>query len=270
MPIFTNPEIQKFVAQQTGVDPGAAVRSMLPSAPALGYEVPQFGTSPITYQMGQSAYDSLKDKQFLKPLGAFASNLGVSNGRSAALTALALGLGGAGFGLMTGRNPVTTGLMGAGVGAAAGYGLSALTKAMDARRQFHNQNRRLMYEAGPESRKSASQYYGADDPSTYVQSRLFSDTSLGSAEKAMLMSSLRVLPQAQMYTLADLLRTAGGSAIGYLIAKFLLNAGSMGQALGAVGGGLMGMYGGSRPPHDTFGQSMDPGTDVFGRMRFVQ
>jgi hypothetical protein len=279
MPIFTDPEVQKFIEQQTGVNPIESLRRTLPasiSPPSVGQAVYPIGT-PIGFQAGQSLYDAIGNKQFLKPVGNWLSNIGTNSGGSAAATALALGLGGAGFGLLTGRNPVSWGLAGAGAGALAGYGLSELSKSMTAKRHQRSLSNLAMRQMDAQRRQRNEEtmpkvsYYGMqeENPMSYIQSRMFSDPSLGSSEKAMLMSSLQVLPRESATTLADILRTVGGASVGYIIAKFILNLGGMGQTIGAAAGGLLGASMGSHLPVNKLGERVDTQYDLFGRRRFV-
>ena len=299
MPFITNPEFQKFVAQETGLAPMDMVRKVLPSAPPVGKAVFEEG-SPLGYQMGQALYDNLEGKQFLKPLGSFVSSLGQNSGRAAGMTALALGLGGAGFGALTDRNPLALGLIGAGVGGLAGYGASELTKYLMRRRQLRGA--RTMWErkqeeerqqrvrdyygppeplpvaanpaAAPLAEKPAAKraaYYGMgnESPITYIQSRLFADSSMAASDKAVLMSSLRSLPRPQLMQLSDMLRGVAGAAVGYLITRFLMGTGGLGQSVGAAAGAFLGMSLGSKLPYNSFGQPVDTQFDVFGGQRFV-
>lgn len=276
MPIFTNPEIQKFIEQQTGVNPVEAVRERLPARFTEGVGSIQYprGT-PIGYQAGQSMYDALEHKQFLKPLGNYMSTLGRDSGRSALIAALALGAGGAGFGALTGRNPVTWGLAGAGVGALGGYGASQLVSSLaNRRRQLAHQNvtsmnsemKRQQEETENPPFKTAA-YYGEGDAMTYIQSHLFADPSMGLQDKAALISSLQSVPPQQLSSLASIIRMAGGAAVGYLVSRFLLNLGSTGQLVGSLAGGVVGSMMGNRLPMNAFGDRVDTQHDLFGRQR---
>ncbi len=280
MPIFTNPDVQQFVEQQTGLNPVEAVRSHLPAkfTEGVGEAVYPRGT-PIGMQAGQALYDSLEHKQFLKPFGDYMSTFGTNNGRAAALTALALGLGGAGFGAMTGRNPVAWGLAGAGAGALGGYGASALTGSLARRRNQRAQSamsyadwdKQRMERQREEQLPKQAAYYGMGDenPMTYIQSRVFADQAMVTGEKMHLLSTVQDLPEHQLSALASILRSVVGAGVGYVIAKFLLNTGSLGQSLGAAAGGLFGAMSGSSLPTNSFGEQSDPDNDVFGRRRFV-
>jgi hypothetical protein len=280
MPIFTNPEFQQFVEQQTGTNPVEALRSHLPTSITgeTGAAIYPRGT-PISTQVGQSVYDALERKQFLKPVGDYFSTLGSNSGRSAMLTALALGLGGAGFGAVTGRNPVTWGLAGAGLGALGGYGASELTSSLSRRRNQRGmqtmaqdeENRQRLQRIQDVTPKVASSYYGMGDtdPMTYIQSRIFADQSMGPADKSMLVSTVQSLPPQQLMTLSDMLRTAAGAAAGYIITRFLLNMGGLGQTLGMAAGGALGAMMGNRLPVNAFGEQVDTSQDLFGRRRLV-
>lgn len=278
MPIFNNPEVQKFIEQQTGINPVESVRRALPSSivGTTGQAVYPIGT-PIGFQAGQGLYDAMGNKQFLKPVGDWLSNIGTNSGRSAGLTALALGLGGAGFGLATGRDPLTWGLAGAAAGGLAGYGASELSKSMANHRRQRSLGNMAMMELDEQRKRRNEEtmpkvsYYGMgdQDPMSFIQSKLFSDTSLGASEKAMMMASLQSMPREGATTLASILRTVGGAGVGYIIAKFLLNMGGLGQTVGAGIGGLLGSSMGSNLPVNKLGERVDTQYDLFGRRRFV-
>jgi len=292
MPFVTSPDFQRFLEQQTGVNPAESLRKALPSSLTdggslpTGYMVNPIGT-PITHEAGANLYDWMSNKHFLKPIGNYISSLGQDSGRSAMMTALALGLGGAGFGLLIGRNPLTWGAMGAGAGGLAGYGMSELSKSL-AHRKFlraqramagadWNQKRlklndeaaKLNEETKMGSRKQA--YYGMNgqDPMAYIQSRIFADHTMAPPDKTLLLSSVQNLSPQGAMSLADLLRTAGGAAVGLLVSRFLLNMGGFGQAVFSAAGGLAGSMLGSRLPRNAFGEPVDTQHDVFGGSRYV-
>ena len=282
MPILTSPKFQQFVEQNTGLTPKSFIPSSLISSPTT--VVPPEG-SPIGARLGESLYDGLEGKQLLRPLGSWASSLGTNHGRAATLTALALGLGGAGYGMMTDRNPVAWGLAGAGTGALAGYGLSALAKHMANKKDLARiksladmqtlDDVRSRQEAAAEAAtpplKVASAYYGMGDgdPMQFIQSRIFSDPTLGASDKSMLFSTLQNVPAEKLVTLAGLLRSLVGAGVGYAISRFLLNLGGLGQAVGAASGAGIGAAMGDRLPRNAAGEPVDTRHDVFGRARFV-
>ncbi len=287
MPFVTSPDFQRFMEQQTGVNPAETIRKALPSSLTdavgnmpTGYVVNPIGT-PITHEAGTNLYDWMSNKHFLKPVGDYVSSLGQNSGRSAMMTALALGLGGAGFGLLTGRNPLAWGALGAGAGGLAGYGMSELSKAMTNRKYLRaqramagnewDQKRLKLNEEAAKMSSTKKAYYGMNDqnPIAYIQSRIFADSGMASPDKTLLLSSVQNLSPQGAMTLADVLRTAGGAAVGLIVSRFLLNMGGFGQAMFSAAGGLAGSMLGSRLPRNAYGEPVDTQHDVFGQPRYV-
>lgn len=251
MPLLTNPAVVDAASKLFQGQPGHGefnVRSR-----------PGTVEASLPYQIGTGIGGFLQKYPVLKPVGNYLQNFGYDHGRAALQSALALGLLGGGYGLLTGRSPLKWGLGGLALGGLGGYGLSGLASL--------GLDRRLSREG--QYGKSASTYYGVDDsdPVAFIQARLFEDSSMSSPEKAMLMQAVRQLPPQQASSLAQVLSTVAGGAIGALVAKFLMGMGPIGTVgLGALGG-LLGARLSDPTPQDFLGRRINPESDVFGRRR---
>jgi len=266
MPLLTNPAIQNYLRSNNNALPGPLQNLGLlsPNRVALA---PSAGTmeAGLPYQLGDMAGSVIEDKQLLKPLGSYLTTLGSNSGLSALLTGLGLGAAGAGYGWLTGRDPLVTGGIGAGAGALGGYGLSELMQYMTRQRQMKHQQRRA------EMMKYSYYVLNDQDPVAYIQSKLFADSNMDSATKSRMAIAIQQLPPDQLFSLSNLLQTAAGASVGYLIARFLLNLGGVGQGISAGIGGLVGamMGRGSSLPRNAFGQEVDTSTDPFGNRRLI-
>jgi hypothetical protein len=206
--------------------------------------MPGHAESNPGYRAGEALAGWTEGRKLLKPLGSYAQAL-TSSGRSSALVhALLGGTAGLGYGWMADKNPLLWGLLGAGAGAAGGYGLNRGYQYMqNARNERYRPFHKLSHST-----------FSTADPLAYVQSRLFEDSSLASTEKARLMSRLGQVPSSELVTLADLLRTATGSAIGYMVSRFLLRFGAAGTAVSAGIGAMAGFRSGRpKPPRNMHG-----------------
>jgi hypothetical protein len=258
MPIWENHELRKYLNSQ-GM-PGIL-------GPSSGITMtPHRGTmeSTLPYQLGDMFGSAVEDKRLLRPLGSYMSALGSNSGLAALMSGLGLGAVGAGYGLLTDRDPLVWGGIGAGVGGLGGYGLSELIRYMSTKRRADAQRREAMM-------KYSFYVTDEEDPMTYIQSRLFADQSMDSGSKSRILMTIQQLPMDQLVTLAGLLRTAIGASVGYLISRFLLNMGGVGQGISAGLGGLVGaMFGrGSSLPRNAMGLDVDTGSDIFGRRRLI-
>ena len=263
MPLWNNPEVQKLMT-----NPSASFQQMglmVPRQTAGWSPSPASPWGQPGYRVGDWMGAAIEDKQLLKPVGSYMTALN-SNPRMAALmSALGLGALGAGYGMMTNRDPLLWGGIGAGVGAAGGYGLSSLMQYMEQQR-----NRRHLQEE-QYLKKYGFYVSNGEDPKTYIQSRLFADPSLDPSTKSQLILNVQQLPPDQLVSLAGLLRTAVGAGVGYLISRFLLNLGPVGKGISAGVGGLLGaMLGrGRNTQTNVFGEDVDTRFDPFGRPRLV-
>lgn len=212
------------------------------------------------FRLGEFTGSVVENRKLMEPVGRLFGTMGSSNGAMAALVSALIGaLGGAGFGAMTRRDPLVTGAIGAGIGGLGGLGVNRLLAARARSRQRKDAllNKRAFYVAE------------GQDPLQYIQARLFEDGSLPPAQLAHLSQQVRQLPQGSLIKLADLLRTAVGGAVGYLVARFLLNMGGVGTTLLSGLGALAGAASGSRTSRNAFGQDVDVRRDMFGQSRFV-
>lgn len=270
MPIFTNPEVKAYLANAGLIDPASGLRSLGMVAPMSRPDVirlPGTEGSGMSYRLGEGLATAMQDKKLLEPVGKFFGALGDANGpgMAALLSALLGGAGGAGFGAITGRDPVMWGLAGAGVGGLGGLGINQLLKARDVRRR-----RQATLMMQPLLSKSSFYVGNEQDPMQYIQQRLFEDGSTSTGQKVQIVQQLRNVPTQELMTLADLLRTAAGGAIGYIIARFLMRFGGIGTAVMTGLGGLIGAStGGQKIPRNMFGLEVDSARDLFGRPRLV-
>ena len=176
------------------------------------------------------------------------------------LSALLGAAGGAGFGLTTRRDPLLWGAVGAGLGGLGGLGINQLLRRRAAKRRA----------LADQWFKSAFYVSNEQDPMQYIQARLFEDTSMSASDKSQIVAQLQSVPRQELFTLADLLRTSGGAAVGYIIGRFLMRFGGLGTAIMSGLGGLLGArMGGSRSTQNTLGLDANPSQDFFGRPRFV-
>lgn len=234
--------LHKYVGSQV---PGAGIPLASPEMLAI----PGTTEGSIEYQLGAKIPQLLQGKQTLAPVGNWVENSEKNPLRSGMLGSLAGGVGGAGLGLLLGKDPQTSAILGgAGVGGAS-WLIGTLL----------NMQRKRLHER--QHGKSAS-FYGnsSADPSGYVSSRIALDPKIGFSEKTQLSGLVDRLSDGQTQELAKLLRSAGGAAIGALVAKYLLRMGLTGTVLGAVLGGAVGSSWGSK--------SID--RDVFGNARLIQ
>lgn len=265
MPLVNNPQVQSFLTEH-GMLPsntlhalglGSLTQSRLPDV----VRMPGTMEANPAFRLGEAAGSALENRRFLEPIGRFLGLLGSNNGASAALVSALFGAaGGAGFGALTRRDPLAWGALGAGVAGLGGLGIQQFVQARD------RQRRRKLALMG----KQAFYVSNEQDPLVYIQQRLFEDRSLDSGAHLQLTQQLRQVSPQDLVTLADLLRTVAGGAVGYIVARFLLNAGGAGTMLLTGLGGLAGAsMRGSGQPRNAFGQSVDTQRDVFGRSRFV-
>jgi hypothetical protein len=244
MPILNNPEVQNYLQAHNTPISGALreVGLLQPSAPM--YFSPASPDYQISSLAGNAIGDTMEGRKLLRPVGSYFASFNQNPARAALLSALGMGVAGAGFGAMTGRDPVVSGLVGAGLGAAGGYGLGQLVQGAAARRE---RPRQLL--------KAAFYMMNDEDPTSYIQSRLFADPSIGSQQK--------------LFSLASMIRSAGGAMVGYIIGHFLLNMGGMGSGIAAGLGGLMGARSGGGPMRNAVGLAMNTRQDPFGNPRLV-
>lgn len=258
MPVWQNHELRKYLDAKgiPGIlTPGSGATLM-----------PHRGTMEATlpYQLGDMFGSAVEGKQLLRPLGSYLSALGSNSGLAALMSGLGMGAAGAGYGLLTGRDPLLWGGIGAGAGGLGGYGLSELIRYMNTKRRADAQRREAMLKSG---------FYvsNEEDPLTYIQSKVFADSSMDSGLKSRILMTVQQLPMDQLITLAGVLRTVAGAGVGYLISRFLFNMGGVGQGISAGLGGLAGaMFGrGASLPRNAMGLDVDTGSDIFGRRRLV-
>lgn len=260
MALIHNPEVKKLVNNQ-GFDSSSALRSLGLLAPGGDVaRLPGEGTSNISYRIGEGLGSLAENPRNFAPVGKVLSTLANNSGGSALAGAILGGLGGAGFAAGTRRDPLLWALLGAGTTGAAGYGLSRLIQSNARRRQIRDQ----------EMSKAAFYVDNEQDPMSFIQTKLFEDGSIGSSEKAQMVAQLRNIPSNQLFTLADMLRTAGGGAIGYIIGKFLMRFGGMGTSIMTGLGALLGSQSGRPGPRrNMLGLEVDPSRDFFGRPRLL-
>lgn len=84
-------------------------------------------------------------------------------------------------------------------------------------------------------------------------------------ERAHLVRGVQSLPEQDLRTLVRMLQTTGGAGIGALIARFLLDKRRGGLILGALTGGVIGRALGQSTTRNEFGQTVQPGRNVYGR-----
>ena len=234
--------LHRYVGSQV---PGAG----MPLASPEMLAIPGTTEGSLEYQLGAKIPQLLQGKQTLAPVGNWVENSEKNPLRSGMLGSLAGGVGGAGLGLLLGKDPQTSAILGgAGVGGAS-WLIGTLL----------NMQRKRLHER--QNGKRAS-FYGnsSADPSGYVSSRIALDPKIGFNEKTQLFGLVDKLSDGQTQELAKLLRSAGGAAIGALVAKYLLRMGLTGTVLGAVLGGTIGSSWGNK--------SID--RDVFGNARLLQ
>lgn len=246
MPILQTPAAQALLHKYVGTQvPGAGLPVSAPEMLAI----PGTLEGSLEYQLGTKVPQLLQGKQSLEPVADWMDNSERNPLRSGMFGALAGAAGGAGLGVLLGRDPQTSALLGgAGVGGAS-WLLGTLL----------NMQRRKLREK--QMGKQAS-FYGnsSADPSSYISSRIALDPKLGFSEKTQLSGMINKLSDGQTQELAKLLRAAGGATIGALIAKYLLRLGLTGTVLGAILGGAVGSQWGNK--------SID--RDVFGNARLIQ
>jgi len=246
MPILQTPAVQSLIHKYIGSQvPGVGVSIAEPQMLAI----PGTTEGSLEYQLGAKIPQLLQDKQTLAPVGEWMDKAERNPLRSGMLGALAGGVGGAGLGILLGKDPQTSALLGsAGLG-----GASWLVGTL-----LNMQRRRLR---DKQTGKQAS-FYGnsSTDPSSYISSRIALDPKLDFSEKTQLSGLVNRLSDGQTQELAKLIRAVGGAAIGALIAKYLLRTGLTGTILGAILGGTVGSRWGNK--------SID--RDVFGNARLIQ
>lgn len=260
MALIHNPEVKKLVGNQ-GFDPNAALRSLGLLTPGADVaRLPGDGASNISYRIGEGLGSLAENPRTFAPVGKAISTLANNASGSALLGALVGGLGGAGFAYGTRRDPLLWTLLGAGAAGGAGYGLSRLFQNSAARRRQRDM----------ELSKMAFYVNNEQDPMQYIQSKLFEDSSIDSGAKSQMVAQLRSIPTQQLFTLADMLRTAAGGAIGYIIGKFLMRFGGLGTSVMTGLGALLGSQTGRPGPRrNMLGLEVDPSRDFFGRPRLV-
>ena len=206
-------------------------------------------------QAGRSIPDAIEGHRYLAPAGDFASSLGTDPLRSIIYGAAAGGLGGAALKYFNHGAPSDIG-MGAGVGALAGGGIAGLASLL--MRNANLQKQAGFYAMG-----------GSDsDPFSAIQARIFSDSTVPSDEKALLMSLLSQLSPHDASRLSEQVAGLVGAGVGAAVARFLLHMGIGGTALlGIVGGAVGSQFGGS--PRNAYGQRVNTEYDPFGHRHLV-
>lgn len=246
MPILQTPAAQALLHKYVGSQvPGAGIPMASPEMLAI----PGTTEGSLEYQLGAKIPQLLQGKQTLAPVGDWIDNAEGNPLRSGMFGTLAGAAGGAGLGVLLGKDPQTSALLGgAGLG-----GASWLIGTL-----LNMQRKRLREK---QMGKHAS-FYGnsSADPASYVSSRIALDSSLGFTEKTQLSGLVDKLSDGQTQELAKLLRAAGGAAIGALVAKYMLRLGLTGTVLSAILGGAIGSAWGNK--------SID--RDVFGNARLIQ
>jgi len=251
--MVTNPQFREFVAGRYGVDPAHPFQG-LPTAQPSSEQSSDLTRSQMAYRLGVAAPDQAEGRNLLGPVGSYLSSLGNDTLRSLLLGASFGALGGAGYGLGTGRKVLPAALSGSAVGGAGSAALSEIIRAW-----------RSLGSAGTVNQKQASVL--GDDPLVAVRAALLSDGGVGSADKTALMRMLPELTAPEVSQLVGLLRTAAGAGAGIIIARYLLRLGFVGSVLSAlVGGYAASRFGGSR---NFYGQTTETDTDLFGRPRHV-
>lgn len=92
----------------------------------------------------------------------------------------------------------------------------------------------------PDARVKQAGFYG--DPKQQVLSALFAAPGLSSFDKTRAISKIQSMSSSQLAPLARMLHGVSGAAIGAIIMRFILGAGTGGTVLGALAGGLLGGF----------------------------
>lgn len=274
MPFFTNPLVRQEIANV--IAPGA------PALPAGAPPIADLVTDPyidLPRQLGDTMGKAIENRKTLAPLGDALATLQQSPGyRSLAGAALLGGGLGAGAGFLAHKDPVVTGLAGAGLASLLGLGARSLMRrhrsqaAQDYETSLNPVRtptlEQLKAKENQELKRAATYVDSNEDPLMYIRGRLLTEGSLDAAQKARYIQQLNLLSPFQLDALAQALRAVVGGGVGYLVARFLLGAGSFGRLLGAgvgamIGGGMSGL------PTNSFGQSVDVQRDFFGRPRTI-
>jgi hypothetical protein len=214
---------QELTEDQTQARDPAFAASHPAEAALHSYKGPFDAPSTQMYQWGEQLRNKLTQPNFLSA----AANQGpMTGGAVGGLTGGAVGaLAGGALNLFTGQSgnasrlAVVLGLLGAGVGANAGYW-----------------------------RTKSSAY----DKREEVLDMISEAPGLGFAQRSHMMAAIPSLSTSQLSRLYQLLSTASGAAIGGIVAHFLMSAGPIGTLVGGALGGAIGhsFFGG---PTDAMG-----------------
>jgi pimeloyl-ACP methyl ester carboxylesterase len=242
-----------------------AKQPKLYNADVMDYQ-PQPGTMEDTlgYQIGSHAPD-YAPSQALRPVGQFLTSLGTDTPAATLMGGALGGAVGAGTALLRGRGLVRSMLLGALAGGGGSYGLSRVLAAREQRRaeegaRYGQALAKRSFYAMAEDGESAAL--------SLVQARLFQDPAVPPAQKAALLTAVQQMPPEQVRALSELVRSAMGASIGYLVARFLTQWGAGGRAAAALAGGFLGWRLGGNPSN-VYGQRVDTQRDVFGNRRLL-
>ena len=109
-------------------------------------------------------------------------------------------------------------------------------------------------------------FYSGASAQQQILSALSRDQTLPFHERSRLQQAVMILSDAEAQKLQRLIGTVGGSAIGALVAKYLVHAGLGGTIIGAVMGGAIGsaFSGRNNMSRNAVGQRTRAGYNVFG------
>lgn len=248
-----SPQFREFVEGRYGIDPAHPFKG-LPTAQPSPDQSSDLTRSQMAYRLGVAAPDQLEGRNLLGPVGSYFSSLGNDTLRSLLLGASFGALGGAGYGLGTGRKLLPAALSGSAVGGAGSAALSEIIRAW-----------RTLGNPSVGQAKQAAAF--STDPLTEIRAALMADGSADSMTKTVIMRMLPQLTSIESSQLAAILRAAVGAGAAVLVARYLLRLGFVGSALSAlVGGYAASRFGGTR---NFYGQTTDTQADLFGRSRHV-
>jgi len=216
----------------------------------------------LGYTAGSTLPNAALNAGLLRPLRPLMDNLGNNHMRAGLMGAGLGAAAGAVTSTVAGGDPTRGAAVGAGLG-----GVGSLLLSMYARRKMLNAP--YFQEPLPEVPHQKSAFYGVmSQDGSDIEDRVMADNSLNYMDKTTLLRFVNGLNPERKSSLSRFIGPMAGAGVGIAVARFLLKLGIGGTALLAIVGATLG-HNLTSGQSNAFGQRVSPMTDMFGQPRYV-
>ena len=216
----------------------------------------------LGYTAGSHLPSAAINAGMLRPLRPVIDSLGTNHLRSGAIGAGVGAAAGAGMSAVLGGDPTRGAVAGAGVG-----GLGMLLASMYARNRLNNIPR--YQEPLPEVPRTKAAFYALSTPAdSDIEDRVMEDGSLSYIDRSTILRYVNQLSPQHKNELSRLIGPIVGAGVGAAIARYLLQMGIGGTGLLSIIGAVVG-HSMTSSPMNAFGQHTDASRDMFGQRRYI-